>query len=154
MAARVHQTAKRRVIQSPKFYFSDVAIVNHLARRGVLQPGGELFGKAFENWIAHELFSYIEYSGTEVDMSYWRLPSGIEVDFLLTPAWVALEAKAKAKISADDLRGLRELAVEHPSVKRRVIVCLESRARRTDDGIEIWPYSRFARALWDGELWA
>lgn len=145
---------KRRVIQSPKFYFSDVAIVNHLARRGVLQPGGELFGKAFENWIAHELFSYIEYSGTEVDMSYWRLPSGIEVDFLLTPAWVALEAKAKAKISADDLRGLRELAVEHPSVKRRVIVCLESRARRTDDGIEIWPYSRFARALWDGELWA
>ena len=42
---------KRRVVAAPKFYFSDVGVVNHLARRGRMQPGGELFGKAFENWV-------------------------------------------------------------------------------------------------------
>jgi predicted AAA+ superfamily ATPase len=40
---------KRRVIGSPKFYFADVGLVNRLARRGRLQAGSELYGKAFEN---------------------------------------------------------------------------------------------------------
>lgn len=39
---------KRRVIGAPKFYFADVGVVNVLARRGLIEPGGELFGKAFE----------------------------------------------------------------------------------------------------------
>lgn len=46
---------KRRVIQAPKFYFADVGVVNHLAQRGTVAPGGELFGKALENLICHEL---------------------------------------------------------------------------------------------------
>ncbi len=39
---------KRRTQRAPKFYFRDVGVVNHLARRGTLLEGGELFGKAFE----------------------------------------------------------------------------------------------------------
>ncbi|MCK6533888.1 MAG: AAA family ATPase [Polyangiaceae bacterium] len=143
---------KRRVIQAPKFYFTDVGVVNHLSRRGRLEPGSELFGKAFENWLSHELHAYREYSGSELDIAYWRLPSGIEVDFLLTPAWVAIEAKAVAKATSEHLRGLRELAVDQRSVRRRILVCLEKRARRTDDGIEILPHAQFARALWRGEV--
>ena len=126
--------------------------MNHLSRRGRLEPGSELFGKAFENWLSHELHAYREYSGSELDIAYWRLPSGIEVDFLLTPAWVAIEAKAVAKATSEHLRGLRELAVDQRSVRRRILVCLEKRARRTDDGIEILPHAQFARALWRGEI--
>lgn len=143
---------KRRVIQSPKFYFADVGVVNHLARRGRLEPGGELFGKAFENWICHELHAHREYSGGEHEISYWRLPSGIEVDFVISPAWVALEAKAVARASSEHLRGLRELGRDQPGVKRRILVCLEQRARRTEDGLEIMPYRRFVEALWGGEI--
>ena len=45
---------KRRVIAAPKFYFADVGVVNHLARRGTaLARGSELYGKAFENWVFH-----------------------------------------------------------------------------------------------------
>ena len=54
---------KRRVVAAPKFYFGDVGVVNFLARRGALQPGGELFGKAFENWVFHELCCYNSYRG-------------------------------------------------------------------------------------------
>ncbi|MCY4512611.1 MAG: AAA family ATPase, partial [Bdellovibrionales bacterium] len=42
---------KRRTSAAPKFYFSDVGIVNYLTKRFDLQPGNPLFGKAFENWI-------------------------------------------------------------------------------------------------------
>ena len=143
---------KRRVIQSPKFYFADVGVVNHLARRGRLRPGGELFGKAFENWICHELHAYREYSGADYDISYWRLPSGIEVDFLITPAWVAVEAKAVARATGDHLRGLRELVRDQRSTKRRILVCLEKLPRRSDDGIEVMPYQKFVEALWRGEI--
>jgi hypothetical protein len=38
---------KQHLIGAPKFYFADLGVVNHLARRGTLTRGGELFAKAF-----------------------------------------------------------------------------------------------------------
>ena len=35
---------------------------------------------------------------------------------------------------------------------RRVVVCLEPRARRTDDGIDILPAKDFVRRLWQGGI--
>jgi predicted AAA+ superfamily ATPase len=140
---------KRRVIGSPKFYFADVGVVNHLARRGRLEPGGELFGKAFENWVHHELRAHQAYHGGSDELSYWRLASGIEVDFIVGSMRVAIEAKATGRVTADHLKGLRHLHADHPRA-RRVLVCLEPRRRTTEDGIEILPAPAFVAAL--GEL--
>lgn len=137
---------KRRVIAAPKFYFSDVGIVNHLARRGRLIPGGELFGKAFENWVFHELRAANAYGEHFHDVSYWRLASGIEVDFIVGAMRLAIEAKAATNVTDNHLRGLRHLRSDHPSV-RRVVVCLEPRRRRTSDGIEILPVRAFIEDL-------
>ena len=65
---------------------------------------------------------------------------------------VAIEAKASHKITSDHLRGLRHLVHDHPAVARRIVVCLEERARKTADGIEIVPALSFARALAAGDL--
>jgi predicted AAA+ superfamily ATPase len=65
---------------------------------------------------------------------------------------IAIEAKASSNVNADHLKGLRQLAVDHPEVGRRIVVCLEDRARRTPDGIEILPVPDFLRRLWGGEL--
>lgn len=143
---------KRRVIQAPKFYFADVGVVNYLARRGKLTPGSELFGKAFENWVFHELSAHRVYSELYYDLSYWRLASGIEVDFVIADMQIAIEAKSSAKITSDHLRGLREVIKDHPKIKRRIVVSLENRARQTEDGIEILPYRTFAKQLWSGGL--
>lgn len=137
---------KRRVIAAPKFYFSDVGVVNHLARRGRLIPGGELFGKAFENWVFHELRAANAYGEHFHELSYWRLASGIEVDFVVGAMQLAIEAKAAARVTDDHLRGLRHLRTDQPSV-RRVMVCLEPRRRRTDDGIDILPARAFVEDL-------
>ena len=145
---------KRRLIGAPKFYFADVGVVNRLALRGELLPGSELYGKAFENWVFHELSAFVSYADVDARLSYWRLPSGIEVDFLLGDIEVAIEAKASARINRSHLRGLRTLADEHPDVRHRVVVSLEPRARRTEDGIDILPATTFASRLWAGELLA
>ena len=143
---------KRRVIGAPKFYFADVGVVNRLIRRGELTPGSPLYGKAFENWVFHELSAGIEYQEWDLELTCWRLPSGIEVDFVLGDMEVAVEAKASARITRDHLRGLRTLVEEHPGVGRRIVVCLEPRARRTDDGIDILPAADFVGRLGQGSL--
>jgi predicted AAA+ superfamily ATPase len=143
---------KRRVIQAPKFYFADVGVVNVLTKRGSLEPGTELFGKAFENWVCHELTAYAAYSERFYELSYWRLASGIEVDFILGDMEGAIEAKGTANISSHHLHGLRELKREYSRVKRRIVVCLTPRARRTEDGIDILPVSSFLAQLWAGEV--
>ncbi len=143
---------KRRVIGAPKFYFSDVGVVNRLARRGELSAGSELYGKAFENWVFHELSAFMSYREVDDRLFYWRLASGIEVDFVIGNMQVAIEAKSGTRITRDHLKGLRSLVEDHPGVKRRIVVCREPQARRTEDGIDILPVTNFIRRLWDGDL--
>jgi predicted AAA+ superfamily ATPase len=143
---------KRRIIRAPKFFFSDVGVVNLLARRGQIEPGSELFGKAFENWVHHELAAYAAYSGKAHELSYWRLTTGVEVDFIIDDMAYAVEAKASRSVTADHLRGLRELAREHARVKKRFVVSLDPQPRVTDDGIEVLPWAVFTRRLWQGDL--
>ena len=142
---------KRRLIRAAKFYFSDVGVVNRLARRGRVARGSELYGKAFENWVHHELAAFVAYTHYDGALTHWRLPSGVEVDFILGDMALAVEAKASPVIGQHHLRGLRSLAKEHDP-RRRVVVCLEPRPRRTDDGISVLPAEAFARRLWNGDL--
>jgi predicted AAA+ superfamily ATPase len=143
---------KRRVAASAKFYFSDIGVVNFLAKRGSVQLGSELFGKAFENWRFHELNAYNLYNEVFAEFFYWRLAGGTEVDFIINDMEVAIEAKATKKITQKHLKGLRSLKVDHPNIKRRLIVCCEDKPRRTDDGIEIIPADLFTEILWQGEV--
>ena len=142
---------KRRLIGAPKFYFADVGVVNRLARRGTVRRGSELYGKAFENWVHHELAAFVAYADFDAELAHWRLPSGIEVDFVLGDMVLAVEAKASATVGRHHLKGLRSLALEH-APGRRVVVCLEPRPRRTPDGIEVLPAATFVRRLWEGDL--
>ena len=149
---RWQRRAKRRLAGAPKLYFEDVGVVNRLARRGELVRGSAQYGKAFENWVFHELSAFVSYRDLDEQLTYWRLPSGIEVDFIVGDMRLAIEAKASARITSDHLKGLRTLAQEHPGTARRVVVCLEPRPRRTDDGIDIIGATDFARRLWQGDL--
>ena len=143
---------KRRVIGAPKFYFADVGIVNQLAHRGAMQPGSELYGKAFENWVFHELNAHNAYSQTFARLSYWRLAGGTEVDFIVNDMDLAIEAKATARITSDHLRGLRTLKEDHPRVKQRIVVSLETKSRRTEDHILVLSVRDFCDRLAAGDL--
>lgn len=143
---------KRRVIQAPKFYLADVGVVNHLARRGAIHRGSELFGKALENFLFHELTAYLEYHERFLHLSYWRVASGIEVDFVVGDMEAAIEVKSTERAGSQHLVGLRSVVEDHPRVGRRFLVCLEARRRLTADGIEIVPVQDFLARLWDDDL--
>ncbi|MFC1837601.1 ATP-binding protein [Thermodesulfobacteriota bacterium] len=143
---------KRRIATSPKFYFSEIGVVNFLAKRGRLEQGSELFGKAFENWCFHELRASSLYLQTYTQLSYWRLAGGTEVDFIINDMEVAIEAKATRKVTASHLKCLRSLTKDHPKVKRRIVVCLEDKPRKTEDNIEVLPAAEFAKELWAGSF--
>ena len=148
---RWQRRAKRRLSGAPKLYFDDVGVVNRLARRGEIERGSDMYGKAFENWVFHELSAFVSYRDLDEQLTYWRLPSKVEVDFVIGDMRLAIEAKATANVTRKHLKGLRTLAEEHPGV-RRIVVCLEPRPRRTDDGIDIVPATDFAHRLWQGDV--
>lgn len=143
---------KRRIQTSPKFYFFDVGVVNTLAKRKSVEPGSELFGKAFENWVFHELRSFKSYKSPDLEITYWKLSEGREVDFILNDLECAIEAKSSNKISDKHLKGLRELKKEHPRVKRRIVISTETVSRITEDKIEILSVQDFIKKLWFGDL--
>jgi hypothetical protein len=80
------------------------------------------------------------------------LASGIEVDFVVNDFDLAIEAKATAKVTADHLQGLRNVLQDHPPARHRVVVCLESKSRRTEDGILILPARQFCERLNAGDF--
>ncbi|MBI2360999.1 MAG: AAA family ATPase, partial [Deltaproteobacteria bacterium] len=92
------------------------------------------------------------YSGAFAKLSYWRLASGNEVDFIVNDMEAAIEAKATAKVTLDHLKGLRAVAEDHPRVKQRIVVSLERTSRRTKDGILIVPAVEFCGRLSAGDF--
>ncbi len=142
---------KRRTVAAPRFYFADVGVANVLAKRGRVQRGSSAYGKAFESWVFHELSAFDAYAETMAGLAYWRLTTGIEVDFIVGDMDAAIEAKASVRVTSDHLTGLRELGRDFPGV-RRFVVALESRSRVTEDGIVILTVAEFLRRLYSGEL--
>jgi predicted AAA+ superfamily ATPase len=141
---------KRRVIKTPKFYFFDIGITNHLLKRGKIEYGTELFGNAFESFIFQELTAHSHYSGLQYPISYWRTASQIEVDFILGQHEVAVEVKSSGKISTRHLSGLQAFMEEY-EVKKAIIVCTEP-LPRVIGKIEIIPWKLFLEKLWNDEL--
>lgn len=141
---------KRRLIAAPKFYYFDVGVAAHLARRGRVEPGSELFGRALEHFIFMELRAHSNYSSLHYPLAYWRTASGIEVDFVLGGE-VAVEVKATARAADDHLRGLRAFKEEHRS-RRYLLVTLDKAPRRTADGIDVLPWREFLDRLWSGRI--
>lgn len=142
------KTRTRKAVATPKFYFFDLGVVNELLGRFEIERHGDLFGKALEHLVLTELKAALEYFESDKPLTYWRSLSQFEVDFLLGED-VAIEVKAKRVVTAKDERSLSALA-EDVGLKRRIIVCLEERRRRSEAGCEIIPAEEFLAELWEG----
>jgi uncharacterized protein len=141
---------KRRVILSPKFYFFDIGIANHLLKRGIILPGSESFGKAFEHFIYHEIYSHSHYSDLNYPIAYWRTASNIEVDFILGDHEAAVEVKSSEMANMRHLRGLTSFAEEY-NAKKLILVSNDPVPRKSGN-ILILPWRVFLEQLWAGEI--
>jgi len=141
---------KRRVIQSPKFYYFDVGIANFLLKRNSLSPGSPEFGHALEHLVIQELVAYLSYSGSRHELSYWRTTSGFEVDAIIGAALTAIEIKSNAEVHPHHAKGLKAFAEEFPDA--RLILVSMDKYPRTMNGIDVMPVNDFLKQMWEGLL--
>lgn len=145
------KVVKRRVIQSPKFYYFDVAIPNHLLRRIPLQPGTDVYGHALEHLVIQELRAFMSYRQPLKSLTYWHtLDNKYEVDAVLGDAEVAIEVKSSTKVGSHDTKGLKAFSEEYPEAKL-YLLSLEDRPRKFN-GVEVWPVEQFFKRLWSGKI--
>ena len=144
------RNVKRRVIQSPKFYYFDVGVANFLLKRTNLIPGSPEFGHAFEHFILQEIIAYIGYFRPLQNLSYWRTSSGYEVDAIIGNAEVAIEIKSSDEVQSHHTKGLKAFSEEFPDC-RLIVVSLDKYPRRMNN-IEVYPALEFLKMLWYSDI--
>lgn len=138
------------ISKAPKFYLFDVGVAGAVSRRRIVEPRGDLFGRAFEHLVFMELVAHASYSELGYDIHFWRTKGGAEVDFVLGGGEVAIEVKGTSRVDDRDLRSLRLFGETHRP-RSSIVVCNES-AERVVDGIRVVPWRSFFQELWEGRI--
>ncbi len=142
---------ERQVItKAGEFYLLDGGVAGALVRRTVAEERGEAFGKAFEHYILMELLAHRSYEGLDYEIHFWRTKAGLEVDFILGAAEVAIEVKGASRVDPTDLRSLG--AFREGNRPKKTLVVSNERSPRVHEGIEILPWRDFLGRLWSGSI--
>jgi len=75
----------KRIIKSPKLYFSDTGLLCYLLRIKTPDqiPTYPLIGSIFENWVISEVKKSFHHQGKEAPIYFWRDQHGHEVDLVI-----------------------------------------------------------------------
>lgn len=101
----------KRIIKSPKYYFTDVGLLCYLL--GIREPEqitrDPLVGQIFENLVVIECLKQRYHKGRMADLYYFRDSNGNEVDLLAQSGRLlhAIEIKSAATFKMEQLKGIR-----------------------------------------------
>lgn len=146
---------KRDVISViPKFYLFDVGLVAYLSKTKLTELKGSQAGIHFEHYIFMELMAYKQLREADYDIYFWRTKSGLEVDFILGNAAVAIEIKISQVIDKTDAKGLLAFLDDFPQAKAYLIAPIERKRLMTvnEKQIIVIPWHDFLTMLWQGEI--
>lgn len=145
------KVVKRKLRQSPRFYFFDIGVVNSLLKRNQLVRGSAEYGHAFKHLLIQEIMAYLGYNDKKGTLSYWHTYTEVEVDAVLGDAEVAIEFKSCTEVMSKHLKGLKTFKEEYPSA-RLIIVSHDERPRIFND-VEVMPATYFLKQLWSGKIY-
>ncbi len=123
-----HVNAGKRLVKSPKVYFTDTGLLCSL--NGLDTPArvkrSPMFGQIFENYCVMEVMKDRINRGIRPSMYYYRDGNGLEVDLLLETheGVIFMEFKASAGIKPDmaaGLKKLREIYAKNPPVNMYLV---------------------------------
>jgi len=125
----------KRLIRSPKLYFSDTGLLCRLlglrkARDLRVHP---LRGAVFENFVINELQKLFVHNGQRPPLYFWRDSRGLEIDLIidLGARRIPLEVKSGETVAADFFDGLdRYVRLSHDPGGVLVYAGREGYARR------------------------
>jgi uncharacterized protein len=106
--------AKIKEVQHPKFYLFDCGVVRALAHRLREPVESAERGHLLETLLFNELRAHMAYFNCGGTLSYYRTPSGTEVDFIWSRGkhHIGIEVKASRQWRPEHGRALRELRAE------------------------------------------
>jgi len=107
-----HANVGKRLVKTPKVYFTDVGTLCHLA--GLKDPehaaSGPMGGAIFETAVLSEIVRTLTHRGIEPRVTFWRTSAGSEVDFVVEEGQelVPIEAKLSATPRPAMASGIRQ----------------------------------------------
>ncbi len=143
--------AQRLLTVHPKFYWFDAGVFVATRPAGPLDRPAEIGGAALEGLVAQHLRAWVDYSGYDLALSFWRTKAGAEVDFVLygRDGFWAIEVKSSSRVRPQDLRALKSFGEDYPEAQLRLLY------RGSDalevEGIRCLPVERFLLGLIPGQ---
>jgi len=135
----------KRVIKSPKLYFTDVGLLSYLlgiesATQAARDP---LVGGLFENLVILEVLKARYNAGREPNLYFYRDSHGNEVDCLqqFGRGLIGLEIKSAATYTRGFKKSLLRFR-EQCSPLTQALIAYSGEARQFSDGIEAMPFDR------------
>jgi predicted AAA+ superfamily ATPase len=108
----------KRLIKTPKVYWSDTGLAMHLAGETLAR------GEHLENLILMDLLAWRGAQPSGAEVMYWRTATGDEVDFVIEARHKVLpiEVKSTARPSLSDAKGLRVFLDEYGKKSRAALL--------------------------------
>jgi predicted AAA+ superfamily ATPase len=101
----------KRIVKSPKLYFTDTGLLSFLL--GIYDStqlkAHPLYGEIFETFIVSELLKRITHKGKRIGIFYWRDKTGHEIDLVLEHGQTLfpVEIKSASTYNPDFMKTLR-----------------------------------------------
>ena len=140
------KSQRRRLVQSPRFFFFDTGVLNGLLGNFIVSP--DRIGVLFEHFIFNQIFHGAAAKDERVRLASYRTEHGAEVDFIVEwkgETW-AIEVKASTNIGRSDLRGLKSFGDYFKRNHRKVIVYIGNVSKKIEN-ILILPWQKFLKDL-------
>jgi predicted AAA+ superfamily ATPase len=122
LLAPYHENMGKRLIKSPKIYFTDPGVT-----RVILGEQSVDEGAWYESWVFSELLKWRQRQSVEPELFFYRTSGGLEVDFLIAAPDRLLPVEVKSHDRATSADG------------RSVETFLKSRGDASGIGLVIYP---------------
>ncbi len=143
------KSVKRKAISKAKFYLFDVGVRNTLAQIEEIPQKSDLFGQAFEHFIAMEIRAWLDYKRLNKKLAYWCSTHGAEVDFIIGDD-IAIEVKTSTQIHDKHLKNLNLLSEEN--ICKKYIIISFDKIERKKNHIDILHWETFLKRLWENTI--
>lgn len=137
----------KRVIKSPKYYFTDTGLLSYLLdiEKSSQVARDPLLGSLFENLVILEALKTRYNQGLTANLYFFRDYQGNEIDLLFKSGsqLAGVEIKAAATWNSSFKKGLQRFAESNAALTRSYVVYSGERMAFSD-GVEVLPYTSVA----------
>lgn len=141
---------KKRIVKSPKLYFTDTGLVCHLLgiNSGTTLQNHPLRGEIFETYVVSEVLKHYQNLGQNPGLYFLKEKSGMEIDLIIDHGidQILIEIKSGTTINAAWLKTLQNIPWEAKSIKSKLLV-YGGKDSYSASAIRMTPYNDISRQL-------